>query len=52
MYLLHCTCTFDGEKNSPAVKEVSARKKVIVKKRCEIQGGSQEMAWLGCFRLV
>jgi len=30
--------------NSPAVKKVCTPKKAIVKKRCEIQGGSQEMA--------
>jgi len=31
-------------KNSPAVKKCVAPKKVIVKKRCKIQGGSKEMA--------
>ena len=31
-------------KNSQAVKKGAAPKKAMVKKRCEIQGGGQEMA--------
>jgi len=32
--------------NSPALKKCVALKKAIVKKRCEIQGGGQEMAMI------
>ena len=30
--------------NSPAVKKCAASKNAVVKKRCEIQSGGQEMA--------
>jgi len=49
MLALHSICNYKKKwnliQNSPTAKKCVAPKKAILKKRCEIQGGSQEMAW-------